>query len=307
MQRYSWEQGVAAQAFLERREYKRVLLLCREAVCRQIEDGRLASMGEPTAVTDHAAIGEALVFTARTSHDMTLQQAVKKMADYLLNLAPRSPKGIIYHLVKEPQIWVDSMYMSPPFLAAYGCKEEALNQLMGMKDCLYDEDRKLYSHIWDDKTQTFLRKSYWGVGNGWAAAGIVRVLKTLGNEFLVEKQQLLDHLRELIDSFLSYTREDFLFHDVLDQPSSFVETNSAQMIGYTIFRCLESKWINPSYFEVAKNIREAVHKKVDQDGLVQGVCGAPQFVSSGVAPEGQSFFLLMEAAYKDLMNASSGD
>jgi hypothetical protein len=29
------------------------------------------------------------------------------------------------------------------------------------------------------------------------------------------------------------------------------------------------------------------------------VCGAPHFDHSGTAPEGQAFFLLMEAAYRD--------
>jgi len=34
--------------------------------------------------------------------------------------------------------------------------------------------------------------------------------------------------------------------------------------------------------------------------LVQGVCGVPDFDRSYVAPEGQAFFLLMEAAWGDL-------
>jgi hypothetical protein len=37
---------------------------------------------------------------------------------------------------------------------------------------------------------------------------------------------------------------------------------------------------------------------VDTYGLVQGVCGAPTFDKPGVAPEGQAFFLMMEAAYQ---------
>ena len=46
-------------------------------------------------------------------------------------------------------------------------------------------------------------------------------------------------------------------------------------------------------------MREAAHGKVDEYGIVQGVCGAPNFDRSGSAPEGQAFFLLMEAAYRD--------
>jgi hypothetical protein len=46
-------------------------------------------------------------------------------------------------------------------------------------------------------------------------------------------------------------------------------------------------------------MRNAVHKKVDEYGLVQGVCGAPNFNSPGTATEGQAFFILMESAYRD--------
>ena len=47
-------------------------------------------------------------------------------------------------------------------------------------------------------------------------------------------------------------------------------------------------------------MRQAARKKVDQYGLVQGVCGSPEFDHAGTAPEGQAFFILMEAARRDL-------
>jgi hypothetical protein len=48
-------------------------------------------------------------------------------------------------------------------------------------------------------------------------------------------------------------------------------------------------------------MRMAAHKKVDAFGLVQGVCGAPNFDHPGTATEGQAFFLLMEAAHNELI------
>jgi hypothetical protein len=48
-------------------------------------------------------------------------------------------------------------------------------------------------------------------------------------------------------------------------------------------------------------MRGVAHGKVDAYGLVQDVCGAPRFDHPGVATEGQAFFLLMEAAYRDLL------
>ena len=82
--------------------------------------------------------------------------------------------------------------------------------------------------------------------------------------------------------------------------STFVETNLAQMLAYTIYRGVQGGWLDAAYQTHADRMRQAAHAKVDPYGLVQGVCGAPSFDRSGTAPEGQAFFVLMEAAYRDL-------
>jgi hypothetical protein len=43
-------------------------------------------------------------------------------------------------------------------------------------------------------------------------------------------------------------------------------------------------------------MRRAARAKVDRDGFVRGVAGAPTFGAPGVSPEGQAFFLMMETA-----------
>ena len=53
-------------------------------------------------------------------------------------------------------------------------------------------------------------------------------------------------------------------------------------------------------------MRLAVYSKVDELGLVQGVCGSPEFDHPGTATEGQAFFIMMEVAYNELKNNSKG-
>jgi len=62
-------------------------------------------------------------------------------------------------------------------------------------------------------------------------------------------------------------------------------------------------WLEKAYLSAAEKMRAAVHQKVDCYGLVQGVRSSPHFDRSGVAPEGQAFFLLMEAARSDCPQA----
>jgi unsaturated rhamnogalacturonyl hydrolase len=302
MQRFAWEQGVTAQAFLELGERDWVILLAKDAVNRQIEDGRLAFMGEGS-VTDPAANGEALVWAAKITGDPVFEQAARKMLDWLLRRAPKNKEGVLYHVVNKAEVWVDSFYMAPPFLASMGCYAEALHQIAGYRRYLWNSKKHLYAHKWDDAANAFVRPDCWGVGNGWAAAGMARVINLLPDTLPDEKTKLSGYVREAIDGCLAYQREDGLFHDVVDQPETFVETNLAQMLSYTIYRGVAGGWLERGYLRQAETMRAAVYQKVDACGLVQGVCGAPHFDQTGTAPEGQAFFLLMEAAARDYENA----
>ena len=298
MQRHSWEQGVAAQAFLELGETDMVVLMAKEAVVRQQADGRLGVVGTNHAVTDPAANGQAVHYAAQVTGDPSLQAAADRMLDYLLHAAPRTPQGTLHHITTKPQVWIDSMYMAPPFLAVAGHPQEAVRQIEGFRDLLWIPQKRLYAHQWDDGRQAFERADCWGVGNGWTAAGIARVIGALPSDMAGERARLAGYAMDLVDSCLAHQRSDGLYHDVIDDPATFVETNLAQMLAYTIYRGIYDGWLDASYREHAHCMRQAAHDQVDAYGLVQGVCGAPHFDRPGTAPEGQAFFLLMEAAYR---------
>jgi rhamnogalacturonyl hydrolase YesR len=302
MQRRAWEQGVASQALLELGEKELAILLAKDAVVNQRKDGRLGLNEGDRPVADPASNGEAVLQAANFTGDNSLKEAADKMLEFLLYKAPRTPDGIIYHNYIENMIWVDAFYMVPPFLSISGHPQEAFKQIEGYRKILLNPERKLYYHIWDQDRQKYERKLFWGVGNGWAAAGMTRVLRSLPDSMTEEKKIIAGYIKEVLDGCLKYQRKDGLFHDILDDPSTFVETNTAQMLAYTIFRGVKGGWLDKSYLNYGLKMRKAAFSKVDSFGLVQGVCGAPNFNKPGTATEGQAFFLLMEAAYRDMQN-----
>ena len=300
MQRHAWEQGVAAQALLELGEEDLVVLMAKEAVVRIYDDGRLGQVCDNHGVTDPGANGEAVLWAARKTGDPELKAGAERMLEYFLHKAPRRKDGTLYHIDDKPQVWIDSVYMAPPFLAVAGAPEEALKQIDGIRRVLWNGEKKLFSHIWDDAKNDFGRKDFWGVGNGWAAAGMTRVLKSLPERMAAERARLQGYIREVLDGCLAHQRADGLFHDVLDNPKAFVEVNLAQMLAYTIYRGIRSGWLDRGYKAKADRMRQAARAKVDGLGLVQDVCGSPTFEAPGTAAEGQAFFILMEAAARDL-------
>jgi unsaturated rhamnogalacturonyl hydrolase len=115
-----------------------------------------------------------------------------------------------------------------------------------------------------------------------------------------ERKMLASCIRDVLEGCLKRRRPDGLFHDVVDDPKSFVETNLGQQLSYTIFRGVKGGWLPKSYLKDAEVMRKAAWSKVDDRGYVRDVCGSPTFEAPGTATEGQAFFILMEAAARDL-------
>jgi rhamnogalacturonyl hydrolase YesR len=297
MQRWPWEQGTASQALLECGEEDLAILFAKDALVNQYKDGRLAMKNDRYAALDPAANGEAVLSAYRKTGDPRFKQAFDRMVQYILRRAPRNPEGILFHNENEGIFFSDAVFMVCPFLVLAGRPEEALRQLRGFWKYLWNPQKKLLSHAWDDDKQAFHRKALWGVGNGWSAAGIAKMIRFLPPAMEQERAELAVLAAGIIDGALAFQRPDRLFHDVVDDPASFVETNLAQMLSYTIYCGCTNGWLDPSYIERADQMREAVYRKVDSFGLVQDVCGGPSFDRAGTAVEGQSFYLFMESAY----------
>ena len=294
MQRHSWEHGILAQAFVDMGDQERIILMAKAAIVEKAADGRLAAIGG--GVTDPAMGGAAYWRAGELTGDPQMQEAARGLLEFVLHKAPRAADGTCYHVLNAPEMWSDSYYTTPPFLAATGHYDDAVLQVDGLRKRLWSPETKLLSHIWDDGRRQFKHQAFWGVGNGWAAAGITRVIAALPADRRAERERLAAFLKELLDGCLAHQRPDGLFHDVVDQPQSFVETNLGQMLAFSIYTGVSGGWLPASYVPAADRMRAAARAKVDQYGFVQGVCGAPRFDRAGVAAEGQAFFLMMEVA-----------
>lgn len=300
MQRFNWEQGTVAQALLEMGEYDLVVSFARAAIMRQTE-GRFSVIAGNNPINDCSSVGEAVLFTGQLTGDPLFKKGADNMIFVIKNTTHKNEEGIIYH-TQEPAKYImsDAFYMLPPFLAAAGEYDESLKQIEGFRKFLYHKNDQLYSHMWDGPNKRFEREDFWGVGNGWTAAGLTRVIKLLPESRMDDKKRLIGYVKEVVDGCLKYIREDGLFHNVVNKPDTFVEVNLSQMISYTIYRGVAAGYLEAAYLEKAEKMRKAANAQVDYLGYVQNVCGVPSFDRPYVAPEGQAFYLLMETAAKDL-------
>jgi unsaturated rhamnogalacturonyl hydrolase len=227
------------------------------------------------------------------------------LLQWLLDRAPRAQDGTLYHVFHRPDVWSDGFNGAPPFLAATGHYDHAIRQVDGFKRRLSNAEKKLLAHISSDSQESGPKGNsdpeFFGTGNGWAAAGVARVIRALPSKYESDRTRLAGFVRDIADGCLAYQRPDGFFHNIVNRPDTFIETNLAQMLAFALYTGIKGGWMSVSYLEAANRMRAAAIKKVDSFGFVRGVCGAPGFDHPGISTEGQAFFLMMEAAAAKLV------
>lgn len=300
MTRQCWEQGILGQALMEAGKEELWEIAARDMVVRQSMDGRLCNVENTPAVTDSSFCIPAVYLLWKKTGKEEYRKAAEKNIQFLLNKAERSDDGILYHMINTKEIWADSAAFLPYSLALAGFYKEAYRQMEGICSRLYKKESGLYFHIWDDREKRFLRPLPWGVGNGWILTGLLRTLLIWNPEYAEEEKQMKKRFFELLENILGLETKNHGFCDILDDNTSFEESETAAMTAYTIYRGIKEGLLENTYMVRADRIREALYKKTDDRGIVADASGSPDFIEKGTSVECQAHMIMMEQAYEDV-------
>lgn len=166
-----------------------------EAYVRRYLDSHLTEEGDielvllyPDVVAPANVAFELLKRTGDPRYDVVSH----RLAEWLMDSAPRAPDGAWYHFPLVDWHYIDTLFMTTVFLAGYGSYcgnddyvREALAQHNLLAAKLYSGQARLFWHGWDQDGwlcpwATPLRKhnpAFWGRGNGWAVSSLTRVLE----------------------------------------------------------------------------------------------------------------------------------
>lgn len=299
------------------------------------------------AVGDPASLGVAVLLAnwtkasrpdeAGNNYNTPLRQQI----NYLINDAPRTDDGAISHRSERVQLWSDFIYMAPPFIAYYGALNqpdvdqslltEAYNQIKLYRNYLFDDDPGLWRHI---TMGNFQDDGHWSTGNGWVAAGIMRVLCTINQttagyqpELVAAQRDLRNWATEIVNNIWTFQQDDGSILDYADQNDSFTDSSSTALIASVTFRlaslpailrgpqndldpadrpAIDGSTLAPliklkqSSIDAAVRARDCVRSRINtNDGWLDQVVDPYAWGNPGSqSPEGQSFVLLMEAAWR---------
>ena len=265
--------------------------------------GHVATL-TPTAGVP-ASLGTPLLeFYERTGEERYLEAAHRQWQ--ALVDAPRTSEGGIWARMEGPELWIDWIYMTCPFMAKYGLVtgnsepvDEAFRQFEVHVRHLVDPHTKLARHAWREVPDSYPQSTFWARGNGWLVVGAAML-----GDLVPEHPRCAAALEVAREALVAMAerqdRSGYLRH-ILDDPDAKLESSSTLMFAYAAARMIEQGQLDAGYREAALRAVRVVAGEVDDDGAVQGVAVPPggPGVPFGSTPFGQGFFLLAVHALRD--------
>lgn len=230
---------------------------------------------------DHVGAGRELLELYRRTRDPQFLEAAKKLA--ALNASfPSGPNGERYHRGDTPgwrwQIWVDCMDVDSPFLAelarATGEErylEQAVGELLGYARTLQSDNGLLFHGF---ERHCGKNGELWARGNGWALMGLVDTLVLLPRTHPAWSE-LQQRTLALCDALARAQHPSGMWHTVIDDQSTYLESTLAAMAAYALREGLGQGVLDPSrHAEMERKARTAMHAQVAPDGTLQLVSDA---------------------------------
>lgn len=214
---------------------------------------------------------------------------------------PRTKEGNFWHkLIYHDQVWLDGLYMMQPFYIRYETLfnhkkgySDTINQFENVRRIMFDENKKLYYHCYDESRtlfwadkQTGLSKHFWLRAIGWYVAALSDVAHYI--EDAKAKIYLSSLLKEAIDGLLEYqdqkTKMFYQIVDLGDKKQNYLETSGSLLAAYAILRATNQGNLDASYQKIGTEIFEGVCKnrltEINGDLNLEGIC-----LVAGLGPE----------------------
>ncbi len=242
-------------------------------------DGSIKSFHKTQYNIDSINTGKVLFFLYDETGEDKYRLAIEAVYDQL-KTHPRTQCGNFWHKEIYPnQIWLDGLYMAQPFYMAYerefhqkkACFD-IINQFNNVKKYLYNKDKGLYYHAydeariqkWADKT-TGQSPNFWLRSMGWYLMALVDTLDEMQEENSEEFKCLQELYIEAMNGILKYQeKENKMFYQVIDKADidgNYLETSGTAMVAYSIMKAYRMGMLDEKYERTGEEIFENLVEK----------------------------------------------
>ncbi len=176
-------------------------------------------------------------------------------------------RGLSWH----SRFWIDDMFMitlvqvqafratgQPQYL------DHAALEMTAYLDAL-QQSNGLFYHAPD-------APFFWGRGNGWVAAGMSELLRSLPQNH-PQRARILDGYKKMMASLLPYQGQDGLWRQLVDHPESFAETSGSGMFTFALITGVKNGWLDgPAYAAAARRGWLGLVQSINDHSEIRDVC-----------------------------------
>ncbi|MBQ6950131.1 MAG: glycoside hydrolase family 88 protein [Clostridia bacterium] len=237
------------------------------------------------ALDDCGSFGALMLRCDPRGEDPDVRRLADKIGHYMLHEQPCTKDGAFQR--RDDTVWADDMYMSVPFLCRYGEMtgdstplDFAAKQMLHYKKLLFMPEKNVMAHM--RCLQHGLHNGIpWSRGNGWVIFSLSELLQVLPKEH-GDREKLIAFFRELTAGYLALQDETGMWHQVLDDKKSYLETSATAMFICAFMRGFRGGWYEQ---DMAESAKEAAYKAwkgitenaIDREGNLYGVCRGSGF------------------------------
>jgi unsaturated rhamnogalacturonyl hydrolase len=204
--------------------------------------------------------------------ELYIQTQEKKYLELGLRSADRqwaepTPDG----LTSQTRFWIDDMFMITAVqVQAYRATRDvkyldrAALEMVTYLDKL-QQTNGLFYHAPDVPF-------YWGRGNGWVAAGMTEMLRSLPENY-PKRARILEGYHKMMASLLKYQGDDGLWRQLIDHPEAWPETSCTGMFTFAMITGVKNGWLDAAtYGEAARKGWLGLLKYLDANADIHEVC-----------------------------------
>ena len=171
----------------------------------------------------------------------------------------------------QTRMWIDDMYMITAAQAqAYRATgdrkyiDRAAREMVVYLDEL-QKPNGLFYHAPDVPF-------FWGRGNGWMAAGLAELLRSLPQDS-PQRPRIMEGYRLMMASLLKHQDEQGMWRQLVDDPQSWPETSSTGMFTFAFITGVKHGWLDAgTYGPAARKGWLALVSYLEPSGDIREVC-----------------------------------
>ncbi|WP_126245078.1 glycoside hydrolase family 88/105 protein [Chitinophaga rhizosphaerae] len=171
----------------------------------------------------------------------------------------------------QTRLWIDDMFMITAVQSqatrATGDRnyiDRAANEMILYLDSL-QQPNGLFYHA---PSAPF----FWGRGNGWMAAGMSELLRSVPKDN-PNRPRILKAYQTMMASLLKYQADDGMWHQLIDDPASWKETSCTGMFAFAMISGVKNGWLDAkTYGPAARKAWLALITYLDENSDIRNVC-----------------------------------